>query len=197
MNPTINIASTMSKLFAVTSWALAALLTAGCTSGGEAQPTPATEARATSAVETELQPAPQPDADERHVILSLRFAGEKADATLEDVRVAPGLRAQAPENPADALVALVDRDGRIVAEIGVVDPFVARVYGTSDDAPHSTPSLDEHPLWLALPLAPGAVEARWQDVRSGRTFAWSIGEALEKQCADDASAACRAYLDRR
>ena len=49
MNPTINIASTMSKLFAVTSWALAALLTAGCTSGGEAQPTPATEARATSA----------------------------------------------------------------------------------------------------------------------------------------------------
>lgn len=192
MRPTIDLHSA-----AASAVALLATLTLGCAVGGEAQPTPPTEARATSAVETELRPAPQPDADERHVILSLRFGPEKLEATLEGIRVAPGLRAQAPENPADALVALLGPDGRIVAEIGVVDPFVARVYGTSDDAPHSSATLDEHPLWLALPLAPGAVEVRWQDVRSGRTFAWHIGKALEAQCADDSSATCRAYLDGR
>lgn len=177
--------------------ALSVLVTVGCVPGGDAQPTTPTEARTASAVQTELRPAPQPDADERHVILSLRFGPEKLEATLEGVRVAPGPRAQTPESPADALVALVGPDGRIVAEIGVVDPFVARTYGTSDDAPHSNATLDEHPLWLALPLAPGAVEVRWQDVRSGRTFTWPIGKALEAQCAGDDSAACRAYLERR
>jgi hypothetical protein len=176
---------------------LSALLSAGCVFGGETQPTGPAEAKAASAVETALRPVPQPDADERHVILSLRFGAEKQDATLDEVRLAYGARAQTPESPADALVALVDRDGRIVAELGVPDPFVARAYETREGALHTTPKLDEHPLWLAVPLAPGAVEVRWQDVRSHRTLAWPIAEALEQQCAGDASAACRAYLERR
>lgn len=135
-------------------------------------------------------PAPQPDLEARHVVLTLHAHGEGA---IELTSVAVGV-GPAPGHEREATWAtlrLADARGNTLREIPMDDPQLVRAYR----APSASAAPDEAmrrdvELWVAVPLDAGLAEVHWIDHQSSATTGWKLEDALRAACAEDESPAC-------
>ena len=161
---------------------------------------------AVSAASAEEPPVgPNDPFDERHVLLTATV--EAKDLAIDAVQVRRGA-AHAQLAEASALrVALLDRRGQAVREMGLPSPLEQRRYRLDPlpifggdvpvwlpERPHDMEVVDKEVVSIVLPLLPGldAVSLGWRD---GIVVQRDVVADIKRACARDLHRACRAWME--
>jgi hypothetical protein len=141
-------------------------------------------------------PAPLPDGDERHAIITLRF-GEKG---VELVTTALG-SGPAPASRRDGPISftMLGRDDEKLGRKYLDDPRDVRAYDPDSKTGSVDPvvRMNDVEVPLAFPLAPGLDRLRVEDAAGKLQASLVIGEALAEACSVDGTDPCQHFLKYR